>query len=95
MRRSEPTRELLPTTPRPGVEVVYKRFSRLPQGAIVCTVSYLESKKPVSEPVRKKTLLLRIVGVWNRLRGGVRARLSRLRAHQTLRRALNDRRTQI
>jgi hypothetical protein len=71
---------MLPVTPRPGVEVIYKRFSRLPQGGIVCTISYLESKRPIPKPIKKKTLLVRIVGVLSRWRGAMWARLQRFRA---------------
>ena len=82
MKRPEPIREMLPVTPKPGAEVVYKRFSRLPQGAIVCTVSYLESKKPIPEPARKKTFLLKVAGIWSKIRGTVWARLRRLKANK-------------
>jgi hypothetical protein len=78
MKRSEPTREILPVTPKPGLELVYKRFSRLSQGGIVCTVSYLESKKPIQAPAGKMKLLIRIAGVLNRFRGAVEAQLRKL-----------------
>jgi len=88
MKRPEPIRELLPVTPKQGVTVVYKRFSRLPQGGIVCTVSYLESKKPVARQEKKKTLLVRIVSVLSWFRGALGIRLSRFRAAKSLYRAL-------
>ena len=80
MKRPEPTREVQPIAPRPGVEVVYKRFSRLPQGGIICTVSYLESKKIPPEPEKKRTLLVRITAVLTRFRGALGEQLRRLRA---------------
>jgi hypothetical protein len=88
MERSQPTREILPLTPKPGVEVVYKRFSRLPEGGIVCTVSYVESKKKIPVPIPKKTLLVRIADVFSRVRMALSAKLSRLRATRALYRAL-------
>jgi hypothetical protein len=89
MKRSEPIHEALPVKPKPGVEVVYKRFSRLPEGGIVCTVSYLESKKQVPQPVKNKTLLVRIIAVLIRMRGALGTRLSRFRATKALYRALD------
>jgi hypothetical protein len=89
MKRSQPTREVLPVKPKPGVEVVYKRFSRLPEGGIVCTVSYLESKKLVPPPEEKKTFLVRIVGVLSWFRRALGFRFSRFRARKALYRALD------
>jgi hypothetical protein len=80
MKRPEPTREVQPIVPRPGVEVVYKRFSRLPNGGIICTVSYVESKNLTPEPEKRKALLVRIVGVFTRFRGALSEQLRRLRA---------------
>jgi hypothetical protein len=90
MKRSQPIREILPVRPKQGVEVVYKRFSRLPLGGVVCTISYLESKKPAPKPEKKQTFLLKIAGILSRFRIVLGARLSRLRAKKALYRALGD-----
>lgn len=80
MRPTQPNRAALPTKPRPGLEVVFKKISHIPQGGIICTVSYLESKRPVITPAPKKTLLIQFAGVLGRLRSALRARLGGLRA---------------
>jgi hypothetical protein len=68
---------MLPVTPKPGVEIVYKRFSRLPRGGIVCTVSYLKSKEPIPAPAKRETLWVRITGVLSRFRGAMWAGFNR------------------
>jgi hypothetical protein len=80
MKPTQPNRAVLPAKPRPGLEVVFKKISHIPQGGIICTVSYLESKRKVIAPVQKQTLLIRFAGVLNRLRSALRARLGGLRA---------------
>jgi hypothetical protein len=80
MKRTQPNRAVLPAKPRPGVEVVFKKISHIPHGGIICTVSYLESKRPAVAPPQKQTLLIRFVGVLGRIRSAIRARLGGLRA---------------
>jgi hypothetical protein len=80
MKPTHPNRAGVPAKPRPGLEVVFKRISHIPQGGIICTVSYLESKRPVIVPAQKQTLLIRFAAVLSRLRSALRARLGGLRA---------------
>jgi hypothetical protein len=80
MKPTQPNRTTLPARPRPGLEVVFKKISHIPRGGIICTVSYLESKRPVIVPVQKQTLLIRFAGVLSRLRSALRASLGGLRA---------------
>jgi hypothetical protein len=80
MKPTQPNRAAVPAKPRPGLEVVFKKISHIPHGGMICTVSYLESKRSVIVPVQKKTLLTRFAGVLSRLRSAIRARLGGLRA---------------
>jgi hypothetical protein len=80
MKPTQPKRAALPVRPRPGLEVVFKKIAHIPQGGIICTVSYLESKRTVIAPAPKKTLLMQFSGVLSRLRSALRARLGGLRA---------------
>jgi hypothetical protein len=80
MKRTQPNRVQLPAKPRPGLEVVYKRISHIHQGGIICTVSYLESKRSAIAPLRKPSLLIRFAGVVRRIRSAIGARLLGLRS---------------
>jgi hypothetical protein len=79
MKPTQPNRAELPVKPRPGLEVVYKRISHVPRGGIICTVTYLESKRPAIAPPRKQSLLIRVAGAVRRIRTALGARLVGLR----------------
>ena len=71
MKRTQPNRAVLPAKAKPGLEVVFKKISHIPRGGIICTVSYLESKRPVIAPAPRQTLLIRFAGVLGRLRKAI------------------------
>jgi hypothetical protein len=79
MKRIEPNRAVLRAKPRPGLEVVFKKISHIPRGGIICTVSYLESKRPVIALPPRQTLLIRFAGVLSKIRRAIGARLVGLR----------------
>jgi hypothetical protein len=80
MKRTPPTRAVLPAKPRPGLEMVFKKISHVPNGGIICTVSYLESERPAVAPSPKQALLVRFAGVLSRIRRVIGTRISGLRA---------------
>jgi hypothetical protein len=79
MSRSEPKRMGLPVIQRPGSEIVYKRISRMTEGGIVCTVSYLKAAKPAELPAGKTTIRGKMSQMLSRARTAFWTGLSRWR----------------